>query len=328
MNYILGIDGGGTKTLAVCADLQGNVLGVGISGGSNYHTVGLGEAIAAIKRSSNQAISISGIEGSDIHAVCAGLAGAGRQTDRSLLFPNIMSLTPAGKVILEHDAAIALAGATACNQGVIVIAGTGTMAFGVNKAGEQRRSSGWGNILGDEGSAYYIGHKALISACKAYDGRGEKTTLLDGIVRLFELDDFSDVVKRVYNASPKDIAAIAPLVSEIAYAGDEVAIKIMRDAGIELALSAVSVIKDLGMENEKVQVATSGSVFNAGKILLIPFDETMKSFIPLAEIISPMFKPVIGALLLALREIGVEITDKLLENLKRGEVLIEKSSHV
>ena len=328
MNYILGIDGGGTKTLAVCADIHGNILGIGISSGSNYHTVGLGEAIAAIKRSSTQAMSIAGVKHSDVRSACIGLAGAGRETDRYILLPAFTGLLIADKVILEHDAFIALAGAMVCNPGVIVIAGTGTMAFGINSSGEQNRSSGWGNILGDEGSAYYIGHNALISACKAYDGRGAETVLIDGIVKLLELDDFNDVVKKIYSASPKDIAGIAPLVSQTAYAGDEVAIRIMKDAGIELALSAVSVIKRLGMEDDKVQVATTGSVFNAGEILMTHFIESVKSTIPHAEIICPKFKPVIGALLLALQEIGVEFTNNLLENLKKGEELIENSLHV
>jgi len=327
MDYVLGIDGGGTKTLAVCADLQGKVLGTGISSGSNYHTVGLGEAIAAIKRSSTQAMSIAGVKRSDVRSACIGLAGAGRETDRSILLPAFTGLSIADKVILEHDAFIALAGATVCNPGVIVIAGTGTMAFGINSSGEQNRSSGWGNILGDEGSAYYIGHNALISACKAYDGRGAETALIDGIVRLLELNDFNDVVKKIYGASPKDIAGIAPLVSQTAYAGDEVAIRIMKDAGIELALSAVSVIKRLG-DNERTQVTTSGSVFNAGEILMTPFIESVKSAVPHAEIICPKFKPVIGALLLALQKIGVELTNNLLENLKKGEELIENSLHV
>ena len=327
MDYILGIDGGGTKTLAVCADLLGNVLGVGISNGSNYHTVGLGKAVAAIKRASIQAMSIADVKWSEVRSACIGLAGAGRQTDRSILLPTLTDLAT-DKVILEHDAFIALAGAMVCDPGIIVIAGTGAMAFGINGSGKQRRSSGWGSVLGDEGSAYYIGHKALISACKAYDGRGPKTAILDGIIRLLELDDFTDIVKKIYAASPKDIAVIAPLISQLAYAGDDVAIRIMKDAGFELALSAVSVIKGLGMENEKVQVTTSGSAFNAGEILMTPFSESVKSAVPLAEIINPKFKPVTGALLLAFRELGVKFTDKLLDNLKKGEELIENGSHV
>jgi len=328
MDYILGIDGGGTKTLAVCADLCGNVLGIGMSGGSNYHTVGLGEAIAAIKRSLTQAISIAGINRSDVCSVCIGLAGAGRETDRSILLPAVTDLANADKVVLEHDAFIALAGATVCNPGVIVIAGTGAIAFGINRSGEQKRSSGWGSILGDEGSAYYIGHNALISACKAYDGRGPDTILLDGIIKHYKLNDFTDIVKAIYNSSTKDIASFAPMVCLAAQAGDNIAVKIMKGAGFELALSATSVIKALGMENEKVQVATAGSVFNASEVLMAPFVESVKSAVSLAEIIRPKFKPVIGALFIALRELSIEFTSKLLENLKKGEELIENGAYV
>ncbi len=310
MSYILGVDGGGTKTLAVCADVDGNVIGVGISGGANYHTVGLENAVDAIKLATEKA----NINRLKIDLAYIGMAGAGREKDRKILTNALSKLDIADKIIVNHDAFIALAGATVCKHGVIVIAGTGAMAFGVNESGQESRSDGWGNILGDCGSAYYIAQKALIYACKAYDNRCQKTVLLNAIKEFFKLDDFREIIYKVYGSSPQDIAKIAPLVSDVAKTGDEIAVKILKDAGQELALSAIAVIKNLALD-ERVTVATAGSVFNAGRTLMESFEETLRSYNANLEIISPRFKPVIGALLLALKENGIEISNEILDNL-------------
>jgi len=304
MLYVLGIDGGGTKTIALAADLRGNVLGKGTSGAANYQTVGLDTAIAALKEASEGAIAAAGIKTQQIAAACFGLAGVGRETDRALLLPAIEELQLADKIILKHDAAIALAGATACQPGIVVIAGTGSMVFGMNESGETARAGGWGNILADEGSAYYIGRRALTAACRAYDGRGQETALMDELIEHLALGHFTDIVKRIYDkeTSPQKIASLAPLVSRLAKAGDDVSIEILKDAGEELALAASAVIKSLGMEDDEFQVATSGSVFKAGELLLIPFAESVKSTARRAKVIPPKFEPAMGAALLALQK--------------------------
>jgi N-acetylglucosamine kinase-like BadF-type ATPase len=311
MVYVLGIDGGGTKTIALSADFQGNVLGRGISGASNYQTVGLDRAIAALKEASAEAaMAVAGIDRFEV--ACLGLAGVGREADRDILLPAIGRLGLADRIILEHDAAIALAGATACQPGVVVLAGTGAMAFGMNNKGETRRAGGWGNILADEGSAYYMGRRSLAAACRAYDGRGPKTALVNKLMEHFGLDNFTDIVREIYKeeASPQKIASLAPLVSQLAEAGDRVAAEILRDAAEELALAARAVIKGLNMEDEEFQVAASGSVFMAGELLLTPFAESVKSTAPYAEVIPPRFEPAMGAVFLALQAAGADLAIK------------------
>ena len=300
MSYVLGIDGGGTKTVGIAADMRGNVLGRGISGASNYQTVGLDQAIAAIEEASEQAARAAD---GKCEAVCLGLAGVARERDRSLLLPAIEKLDLAEKIILEHDAAIALAGALACEPGVVVLAGTGAMAFGINCSGEKRRANGWGNVLGDEGSAYYMGRRALTAACKAYDGRGPETMLMERLMEHLDLNEFTDIVREIYGKQTpsKDVASIAPLVSKAAKDGDDVAVMILKDAAEELALAAIAVIKGLNMQNETFPIAISGSVFNAGEPLLKPFSQRLKSAVPNAEIIAPKFEPAMGAVFLALR---------------------------
>ena len=306
--YVLGVDGGGTKTLALAADFRGNVLGRGTSGASNYQTVGLDRAIAALKEASEAAMAAAGIDRFEV--ACFGLAGVGRESDRDLLLPAIEKLELADRIILVHDAAIALAGATAGQPGVVVLAGTGAMAFGMNSKGGTRRAGGWGNILADEGSAYYIGRRALAAACRAYDGRGPETVLVSKLMEHFGLDNFTDIVRKIYKeeASPQKIASLAPLVSQLAEAGDRIAAEILKDAAEELALAARAVIKCLNMEDEEFQVAASGSVFKAGELLLTPFAESVKSIAPRAEVIAPRFEPAIGAVLLALQAVGVDLS--------------------
>lgn len=315
--YILGVDGGGTKTEALITDLDGHILGIGKSNASNYQILGLERSIASIMEAIYDANENAGTNIQKFKVACLGLAGAGRHDDRLILLNAIKGLGIFEKVIIKHDAEIALAGATILQPGVIVIAGTGAIAFGINPSGEEKRSNGWGNILGDEGSAYYIGRSALNASCKAYDGRGSSTTLLNSIIEFWKLEDFNSIVKRVYNApnSIQDIASIAPLVSKAAEAGDKVAIEILKDSAKELALSAISVIKGLKMENEEFPVAVSGSVFNAGDIILSPFKKNIISAYPLADIIKPYFSPVIGAVLLALQEAGVCINEDILYNI-------------
>ena len=307
MVYVLGIDGGGTKTIALAADFRGNVLGRGLSGASNYHVAGLDQAIAALKEASESAMAAAGIDSFEV--ACFGLAGVGRESDRDLMLPAIGELGLADEIILKHDAAIALAGATACQPGVVVLAGTGAMAFGMSNKGETRRAGGWGNVLADEGSAYYMGRRALAAACRAYDGRGHGTALVSKLTEHFGLDHFTDIVRKIYReeASPQKIASLAPLVSQLAEAGDRVAAEILKDAAEELALAACAVIKGLKMEDEEFQVAASGSVFKAGELLLTPFAESVKSTAPHAEVIPPRFEPAMGAVFLALQAAGVDL---------------------
>lgn len=309
LTYVLGIDGGGTKTSALVANIQGEILGRSVSGASNYQSVGVDRAIDSIKSASEAAITTAGMEEYKCGAVCFGLAGVGRDQDREIMLPALAKLNLAEEIILEHDAAIALAGATAGRPGVVVLAGTGAMAYGMNRSGDRKRAGGWGNILGDEGSAYYIGRHALMAACKSFDGRLSKTGLIKNLMEFLNINDFTDIVKKIYGEKilPRDIASLAPIVSELAKDGDEVALLIIQNAAEELALTANAVIKGLDMEDEKFEVAMSGSVFKAGDVLLKPFYGCVADIAPCAEFISPKFDPAMGAILLALQKIGVEL---------------------
>lgn len=318
MNYVLGIDGGGTKTISAIADIEGHLLSFGRSGPSNPLAVGEISAKKSIMEAIDDAINRSGVNISRFKVACLGIAGAGNISGKSIMERITKELDIADKVIIENDATIALVGATACSYGVIVIAGTGSVAFGINEYGERWRAGGWGYIVGDEGSGYDIGRKAIMDALRSYDGRGPKTLLLYEITKHFNLSSIDEIIERIYVAGMErhEIAALAPLVAKAAGEGDKVAKRILNEAGRELGLAAKAVIKKLRMENDEFDLAVTGGVFKAGEMVLNPFKKIIKKVAPKCRIICPKFEPVIGAILLALKEINVKIDSKVLKNIE------------
>ena len=343
MSYIVGVDGGGTKTSAVISDTTGSIIGVGHSGPSNYHAVGLDDALRAILNAIASAARNARIGTRRFDATSLGLAGVGRESDRAVMLKALerrhdgdseawegVSL---GDIVLDHDAAIALAGATCGERGVIVLAGTGAIAFGENEKGERRRAGGWGHILDDEGSAHYIGQRILRAAFRSYDGRGPSTILTDKLTQHFRVRSIEDIVRMIYSptstaslgsgqvrrAGPQTggisskglVASLARLADDAASAGDEVSAGILGDAAAELALDARVVIQGLGMRREEFTLAYSGGVFEGSATILSAFIDSVRNAAPKADICRAQFPPVVGALMLGLRGYGVDLTQEV-----------------
>jgi N-acetylglucosamine kinase-like BadF-type ATPase len=152
--YALGIDGGGTRTRAVLLDRAGNERASAIDGPSNYHTVGLEAAEASLREAIASALSQAGVEIGQVHRIGLGMAGVARPDDLVAVRAIVERIGPFRHVVLTHDAEAALVGGAGQRYGVVLIAGTGAIAYGVNARGEARRADGWGPLLGDDGSAY------------------------------------------------------------------------------------------------------------------------------------------------------------------------------
>lgn len=307
-----GVDGGSTKTLAVAADEEGRVLGVGRAGPSNYHVVGLDGAVENINASLGEA-SPGGV---DVAAV--GLAGMDTEYDFQLFEREAAPRIAARQVLVRHDAEIALVGATAGGPGIIVIAGTGSAAGGRNREGRYLRCGGWGYILGDEGSAYWLGRNALTAVLRASDGRGPETMLTGLVLGELGLSRPDEIVRRVYveGMTVKEIAGLAPLVVRAAEAGDGVARGLVEEAARLLAEHVWALAGRLGLGvEEPVDVAPVGGVFRAGPTVLEPFKRYVAERVK-ARIIEPRFPPAVGALLIAYMEGGVEVTPGLLKRLE------------
>jgi len=307
LDYVAGIDGGATKTICIIADNEGNVLGRGVSGPSNYHNVSLSAVKKALLQSIKRAASNARLRRPRFKVACFGMAGLDSPYDRKIVPKFIREeIKFCEKITVVHDSVIALFGAAGGAPGLIVEAGTGSFAAGLNKQGEIKRVGGWGNIIGDEGSAYEIGRQALKAFLRSYDGREMKTLLTEKIMKMLKLHVGEDLVQRVYaeRMSIREIAAIAPLVTEAADEGDAVAKRILTEAGREIAFHAIAIAKALRMENEDVEVYMTGGVFKAGSHVLKPFEEEIKKIMPKARLASPKFEPAIGAVFLALRELS------------------------
>ncbi|MEM0226314.1 MAG: BadF/BadG/BcrA/BcrD ATPase family protein [Thermofilaceae archaeon] len=312
----VGVDGGATKTLAVAADERGNVIGVHESGPSNYHVVGLDGAVENINTAIRGALAPAGAGSADV--VVLGLAGMDTAYDFKLFEEKAVPRIIGRRVYVRHDAEIALVGATLGKPGVIVIAGTGSVAGARNRRGEYARCGGWGYLVGDEGSAFYIACEALRAVLWAFDGRGAQTALTTRILEALGISSPDEILRKLYveKMSISDVAKLAPIVTELASAGDAVARRIVEEAAKHLALHVVALVDKLSMRGEQpIKVATVGGVFRAGPVILEPFKRHLEEQFKV-ELIKPELPPVAGALLLAYLLDGVEVEGTIVENLR------------
>lgn len=325
MDYIVGIDGGASKTIVLLVDREGSIRAIRESGPANYHTVGLEVAIDHIAEVMNSALTEAHITDFKNVLVIMGLAGIDRPKDeermRQLLLHRFDSLNNTS-LVLVNDAYIALVGAVKGEHGVVVNAGTGVIAMGINSARKSARAGGWGYLLGDEGGGYWIGKQALKAVLRGYDGRGRTTILCDLIKKHFSLDQMEDILEVVYNRklAPQEIASLTPLVFEGAEAEDKVAISILERAGQELGLSARAVIERLDMAGEEFKLATIGGVFkgNYTKPLMDSFAKVVRKVAPHCQIIEPAYPPEVGAILVGLLHQYGKIPPSWFEYLNRA----------
>lgn len=238
----LGVDGGGTRVRAVLVDGAGQERGRGSAGSANPAAVGSDAAVANIRRAVAEAAAQAG---ADLPPVAAtlGIAGVDRPADHAMLLPLLCDL--AGRVVLVNDAELCLE-ALPGRCGVCLIAGTGSIALGRDPAGRQARAGGWGHVVGDEGSGYDIGRRALQAVLRAADGRGPPTGLHAAILAAWGLENAPALMGRVYpERSPVVVAEVAHLVFAQSAAGDRVARRIIATAADELAAGVLAVAAHL-----------------------------------------------------------------------------------
>ncbi len=317
MVHVLGVDGGATKTICLLSDEGGRLLGAGVSGPSNYITIG----VEGAKRSLEEAImeAIRGCRGvRKVEAAYLGMAGGEGSRGRRVYKGIMEDLGIAERTFVDSDAAVALAGATACKPGVVVISGTGSIAYGVNRYGKRRRAGGWGYLLGDEGSGFDIGRRGLISALRAHDGRGERTLLLERLISHLGVSDVYELIEKLYGFGPRvyEVASMAPIVMDAARDGDPASQRILRGALEELEALALAVIRGLEMEGEEFELALVGGVFEAEDLMADPLGGRISSQIPGCKVIKPRFKPAVGAVLMALNAVGIEVNEAILESIE------------
>src|ERR1051325_8881767 len=235
-NYFLGVDGGASKTAAVVTDESGHPLGRGMAGGSNHLRVGIELATRNVERAVNIALVEAGIAIRQIEYAYCGIAGSDHPAHHEKVVEALSVFFPGGNFVVDTDARIALTGAVGFAAGVVIISGTGSVAFGRNARGGEGRAGGWGPTLGDEGSGYAIAREGLAAIVRAHDGRAPQTAMTDLLCREYLMCQPADLPRFVYATTTHadDIARFGRLVMEAATDGDPVAASILEHGGREL----------------------------------------------------------------------------------------------
>ncbi|QLE41941.1 ATPase [Nostoc sp. C052] len=315
MSYILGIDGGGNKTVCVLMDDLRQVLGRGEAGPSNYQTIGIEATLQSIQSAIHNAVEAAIITNIvNIDAICLGLAGVGRAADIEVVkglvdelqnkksLPISWALKPAN-IVICNDALIALFGGISQPVGIVVAVGTGSIVFGRNYQGHTKRVGGWGYILGDEGSAYKIAIAGMNAALQSHDGREISTSLLESFKQHLDLESIEDLIEVIYRREwgVKQIAALAPVVDFAAASGDIVANLIIDDAVKELVKATSTVIHAIFSADSVLEVVTTGSVWRGRCKIHERFSASLIKKFPNVNVIFPRYEPAYGACLLALQ---------------------------
>lgn len=298
MAYFLGIDGGATKTSCVLGD-ERTILGCGTAGSSNVIRVGETGARKSMSESILQACAAAQISPEQITSTCVGAAGAARENVRAQLHRFVTEMV-SGEVQIVGDMIVALQAAFGDGAGVVVVAGSGSIAFGRSVSGATVRAGGWGFAISDEGSGYWIGRRAIATALRSCDESGEpEGRLLSRIVKELGVENREQLVARANGNPLPDFATLVPAVISLADDGDEAAQEVLRAAGEELGKLALVVLRRLFKDSPSVPVAMSGGVFGNSPFLRRIFYNYLCSAFPAAITNATVVEPVLGALELA-----------------------------
>jgi glucosamine kinase len=300
--FFLGIDGGGTKTRCVIGD-ENSVLATGSGSGCNIVRVGEECARDSLSSAIHEACVQAGVSPQQIARTCAGVAGAADDGVASRVQRVLIEIV-GGAIEVIGDMEIALQSAFGGGAGVIIIAGTGAIAFGRSDRGETSRAGGWGRLVSDEGSGHWIGVQAIGAGLREYD-RGADSGLLRELMRALEVRSVHDLAVMANSDPVPEFARLFPVVLSAEESGDVVAIEVLERAGVELAATAEILIRRLFSDSGQASVATHGGVFAASASVKDAFRAELSRLFPGARLVDAEVDPALGALEIARREFGV-----------------------
>ncbi len=303
--FVAGIDGGGTKTLVLCWDLEGKEIAFKQFGAFNLNSIGQ-EAFNSLLSSICSYLNSLG----QCKALCIGAAGISNKKMQELIALNMQQFGIENwKLVGDHE--IALCGALDGKVGIGLIAGTGSICFGKSSTGTLERAGGWGHLIGDEGSGYRLGKDALAVVARAMDGYGEPTQLVALLAEKLNLKSRAEIISYVYSNDKSAVAAIAPLVDEACSNGDKLAKEIVDKnayALVELAKAVAAKLEDKrGSESkqgpEKIKVALLGGLLANKTNLRETFIAKLSEVDSNLVCIDPIHNATIGAAMMALEMI-------------------------
>jgi glucosamine kinase len=304
---VLGVDGGGTRTRAAIVDGAGHFLAIGEGGPSNLHVSGRDAVRDAVATAVEAARSAAGIDSHSFDAAFLGHAGVVTPRDHSEIraIARELALAPDERVGVDHDLRIALAGTLAGASGIVLIAGTGSSCYGRNADGASWRAGGWGPLLDDPGSGYWIGVQGMATVGRGVDGRGPETILQRTLPVALHVADAGELLRLtgVDGLSRERIAALAPLVLDAANEGDEAARAIVARGVDELALMVYAVAQRLWKDRQTMLAMTGG--LTERPAFRSAIESAVAHRAPDVRPVPSRLPPVLGAAALALDALGL-----------------------
>ncbi|OKP95618.1 BadF/BadG/BcrA/BcrD ATPase family protein [Paenibacillus sp. P46E] len=319
--YVAGVDGGGSKTIAMVADEYGTVLGAAVSGCGNHQIIGAQAAVLNIRGALFGALAQAGIAKEELDYVQFGLAGADRRIDMDILCPEIGRQLSLRSWDIVCDTMEGLRIGSPDNTGVVLVCGSNTNAAGRNRLGQTVQIGGFDSLFGDRAGGYYLAAQALSRAVRSWEGREPYSDLVERIPLRLGFASFEEMLNRYLDedisAAPLELSLI---VHESADSGDWLSRQLLTDMGRELGISAAAVIRKLGsFEEAGVPVILTGSILQSGRnpLLLDALAKEVEREYPSCTFVIPEIPPVFGALMLAMDQLGIPVTPDMLEHFER-----------
>ncbi|WP_400161887.1 N-acetylglucosamine kinase [Brevibacillus sp. TJ4] len=310
--WFIGIDGGGTRTRGAICDEAGRVAAIAVGDGSNALSRPWSEVERTLRQLIDELIQSAGTSRDQVEALYLGLAGADRPAIMQLL-TDAFAEEWQERLHLDNDAVAALYAGTWGKPGIVLIAGTGSIAYGINSRGERYRVGGWGYLVGDEGSGFDLGRQAVSAALRAFDGRAEPTALSQLLLAHYAVQTVPELIAILYGSGNprKELASLSSLAETAARGGDAVARQLVRQAAAELAGLAAACQQKMG---ESLPVVLAGGLLTTDTLV-------RQELLHIAEfhVCQPVVTPVTGALAAALERAGALLDEKVIRQLQMNE---------
>jgi len=306
MGSFLGVDIGSTNSCALISDEHGNALGFGQGGPGNHEVVGYQGLEIVLSDITHQALSAAGIHKGQLSGVGFGVSGYDWPSERARTLQAVETLGLQAPVEIVNDTLIGLIAGAKHGWGVAVVAGTGENCWGRDPYGRVGRVTGCGFSMGEYGGAYSMVEKAIQAVSMAWSKRGPDTTLTQAFLETTTAQSPTDLLEGLVLERYDLNSEAARLVFQVAERGDEVAIQIIRWAGIDLGGLAIGVIRQLGFEDFSFEVVMVGKLFDGGQLLIEPFGKKIHALAPQAQLVRLNVPPVVGGVLLAIEQAGLE----------------------
>lgn len=321
MKYYLGVDAGGSKTYAMIANEQGQVIGVG-RGGNGNHQINREEAEESLQQAVSEALMASGLRKDQMEYSWFGLAGADREADFQILRP-LISRLGLPQTEISCDTWIALRSGTEKNHGIVLICGSGVNCAGKNPQGATYQCGGFGYRFGDFGGGYDLSIEVFRSVLRSEEGREKKTILTNRLLQLLGYSSVLELREDHLDYSRELPPRIAELLFQAAEEGDQVAMELLHKQGDELGLAAAATIRQLLMEKESFDIVLAGSLLTKGDhsgIIRRAIEQRVKPVAPNGILRILTREPVVGSVVLAMESSGVCVSQEVMDRLTMGQV--------